>query len=62
MLLDQYPHLTRDKVDAQAGFALQTESYSSLPDKLSLTSGAITKQIFRKKKKKLGQMEQGTAR
>lgn len=59
VLLDQCPHLARGKVDAQAGFALQTDSYPSLPDELPLTSGGITKQICRKK---LGQMEQATAR
>lgn len=59
MLLDQCPHLARDKVDTQAGFALQTGSYPFLPDKLPLASGTITKKIFRKK---IGQMEQGTDR
>lgn len=48
--LDQCVHLTRDKVDAQAGFAFQTDSYPLLPGKLLLTSGTITKKISRKKK------------
>lgn len=59
VLLDQCPHSAREKVDAQAGSALQTDSYPLLPDELPLTSGGITKQIFRKK---VGQMEQATAK
>lgn len=59
MLLDQCPHLERYKVDAQAGFALQTDSYPLLPAESLLTSGAITKQSYGKTPK---QMEQGIAR
>lgn len=43
VLLHQCPHLERDKVDARAGFALQTEAYPLLPAESLLTSGAIAK-------------------
>lgn len=54
VLLDQYPHLEKDKVDTQV-----TDSYTLLPAEPLLTSGAITKQIYGKT---LEPMQQGTAR
>lgn len=41
VLLDHCPHLSRDKEDAQSGFALQTGSYPLLADQWNHHKGNL---------------------